>query len=95
MTVYLPQYDTTVPYRYVPFGNSFSSVSTYCQCSSSFTVGITGYGTVSNLNSLTFLAPQKAARSTIDFIFGAKDYRDAFFSSSTYRFNFGFLKAPS
>lgn len=77
-----------------PFGPTYNAF-TFAKCSSSFTVGITAYGTTANFNSLTFANAQKNARSNIEFIFGANSYRDTFFSSSTYLFNFGFLKTLS
>jgi hypothetical protein len=94
VTVYLPQYISSIS-SYVPFGDTnYASSSTYCTCTSSFTVGITQYGSVSNLNSLTFASAQKAVRSQLSFIFGANSYRDAFFSTSTYVLNYGFLNTP-
>lgn len=94
VTVYLPQYDTNVV-DYTPFGNSFTSAATYATCSSSFTVGITPYGTAMNLNALTFNSVLQTSRSKITFTFGANSYRDAFFTTSTYQFNFGFLTNPN
>jgi hypothetical protein len=94
ITVYLPQYVSAIGY-YGPFGNSYSGMSTYCSCTSSFTVGITAYGTVSNLNTLTFRSAQNSVRTNLSFIFGANSYRDAFFSTSTYLFNYGFLNTPN
>lgn len=94
VTVYLPQWDTTAN-DYVPFGNSYASQTTYCTCSSSFTVGITPYGTVMTLNSLLFNSAMETTRSKISFNFGASSYRDAFFSTSTFLFNFGFLTNPN
>lgn len=94
VTVTLPQYDSTAV-DYVPFGNSFASVATYCTCTSSFTVGITAYGTTMNLNALTFSSTMQATRSRISYIFGASSYRETFFSTSTWLFNFGFLTNPN
>jgi len=94
VTVYLPQWVSAIG-SYAPFGDSYSSQSTYCSCSSSFTVGITAYGAVANLNTLTFNSAQNSVRSNLSFIFGANSYRDAFFSSSQYLFNYGFLNTPN
>jgi hypothetical protein len=94
VTIYLPQWDSNVN-DYVPFGNSFSSVATYSTCSSSFTVGITPYGTSMNLNSLSLNSNFETTRSKISFNFGASSYRDAFFTTSTFQFNFGFLTNPN
>ena len=90
INVYLPTYNG----GYVAFGNNYSGMTHFCTCTSSFTVGITAYGAVSNLNSLTFASQQKNTRSNVEFIFGANSYRDAFYSTSTYLFNFGFLTTP-
>ncbi len=93
-TVYLPQHISAINY-YAPFGDTgYGSVSTYCSCQSSFTVGITPYGNVSTFTNLTFNAAQKSTRSKLSFIFGANSYRDAFFSSSYYQFSLGFLYSP-
>lgn len=94
VTVTLPQYDS-IANDYVPFGNSFGSVASYCTCTSSFTVGITAYGTTMNLNSLAFSSTMQATRSRISYIFGASSYRETFFSTSTWLFNFGFLTNPN
>lgn len=94
VTVYLPQWDTNVN-DYTPFGNSYSSAATYATCTSSFTVGITPYGTTMNLNSLSLNSVMERVRSKITFSFGASSYRDAFFSTSTFLFNFGFLTNPN
>ena len=64
ITIYLPQYYAAMS-QYSPVGPDYNSVTTYAQCSSSFTVGITGYGTVANLNSLTFTAAQLNVRSGV------------------------------
>lgn len=45
VTIYLPQYYG----EYAPFGdpsnaNAYTAQATYCQCQSTFTVGITGRG---------------------------------------------------
>lgn len=93
VTVYLPQWDSVGDFA--PFGNSYSSQTTYCTCSSSFTVGITPYGSVMTLNSLSLNSAMRASRSKISFNFGASSYRDAFFSTSTFLFNFGFLTNPN
>ena len=63
ITVYLPMYNSPGS-SYSPFGPSYSSF-TYAQCTSSFTVGITAVGTVSNFNSLTFANAQKNVRSNV------------------------------
>jgi len=95
VTVYLPQY-ISANSLYAPFGdNNYAQLATtYCQCQSSFIVGITAYGTTANFNSLTFSASQKGTRSKISFNFGASSYREAFFSTSSYQFSFGFLYTP-
>ncbi len=94
VNVKLPQYISGIS-TYVPFGDTnYASSSTYCTCQSSFTVGITPYGAVAALSSLTFASAQKGLRSSLSFIFGASSYRDAFFSTSTYLFDFGFLSTP-
>lgn len=94
VTVYLPQWITSN--YYAPFGDtSYSATTTYCQCQSSFIVGITAYGTTATFNSLTFSSSQSNVRSKISFNFGASSYRDAFFSSSTYQISFGFLYPPN
>ncbi len=95
VTIYLPQYYTSATNDYVPFGNSYSSITTYCSCTSSFTVGITAYGTTMNLNTLAVSTVTKSARSKISFSFGASSYRDAFFSTSSWQFNFGCLTSPN
>lgn len=46
ITIYLPQYNTD----FAPFGHptatdAYSANTAYCQCQSTFTVGITGRGT--------------------------------------------------
>ena len=67
----------------------------YCQCTSSFTVGITPYGTTMALNTFSANNYMKSTRSRLSFIFGASSYREAFFSSSTFTFSFGFLTNPN
>jgi hypothetical protein len=95
VNIYLPQYISSIG-LYVPFGDTnYASSSTYCTCQSSFTVGITAYGTTANFNSLTFASAQQGLHSKTSFIFGASSYRDAFFSTSYYQMNFGFLTIPS
>lgn len=100
-TIYLPQYNlVSIPgfgiYDYVPFGTGTSGTRTmYCQCTSSFTVGITPYGTTMALNTFSANTYMKSTRSRLSFIFGASSYREAFFSSSTFTFNFGFLTNPN
>jgi hypothetical protein len=95
VTIYLPQYDNTAA-DWAPFGtNTGSYIATYCQCQSSFTVGITGYGTTMNLNSLAFNSLMQTTRSKFSFTFGASSYRDAFFSTSSWKFNFGLLTTPN
>lgn len=94
VNVKLPQYISAV--GQVPFGDtSYSTVTSYCTCQSSFTVGITPYGTTAVLSTLTFASAQNGVRSPLSFIFGASSYRDAFFSTSKYQFNFGFLSNPN
>jgi hypothetical protein len=95
VTVYLPQYNSAVSNYYTPFGNSYSYLTTYCTCQSSFTVGITGYGTAMNFNTLTYSSNTQGARSSFSFLFGANSFRDTFFTSSTYVFDFGFTTTPS
>ena len=48
-----------------------------------------------NFNNLAFSSTMIDARSPISFNFGSNSYRDAFFISSTFNFNFGFLANPS
>lgn len=95
MTVYLPQYINAIGY-FAPFGDSnyASTPTTYCQCQSSFIVGITAYGQTATFNALSFSSSQKNVRSKVSFNFGASSYRDAFFSTSTFLFSFGFLYSP-
>ena len=101
VTIYLPQYNLVSTlalgvYDYVPFGTSTSGTRTqYCQCTSSFTVGITPYGTTMALNTFSANNYMKSTRSRLSFIFGASSYREAFFSSSSFTFNFGFLTNPN
>lgn len=101
VTVYLPQYGlvSTVGLNindYKIFGTGTSGTrTTYCQCTSSFTVGITPYGSTMALNTFSANNYMKSTRSRLNFIFGASSYREAFFSSSTFTFNFGFLTNPN
>jgi hypothetical protein len=93
LTVYLPQYVSAISY-YGPFGDSYSSAFTYCTCQSSFTVGITPYSSIGSLQSLTFSSNQRSVRSSVSFNFGVVNFRAAFFSTSYYQFNYGFLNTP-
>jgi hypothetical protein len=95
VNIYLPQRDSTVS-DVTPFGNAYNSFATYATCSSSFTVGITPYGTAMTLNAFSLNSNMNLARSRISFNFGASSFRDAFFATtSTFRFNFGFLTTPN
>jgi hypothetical protein len=97
VTVYLPQYYTTGGFT-IPFGDTYSpssSKTTYCTCSSSFTVGITAYGTTMGLNSYTTNTKMTRTRTKISFNFGALSYRDAFFKTSTFVFNLGYITTPN
>lgn len=91
----MPQYFTAGGFT-IPFGNSYtSSKTTYCTCSSSFTVGITAYGTTMSLNSYATSTKMTKARTKLSFNFGALSYRDAFFKTSTFNFNLGYLTNPN
>ena len=92
LTIQLPQYYSST---YVPFGNVYNSVTTYASCTSSFTVGITPYGTTMALNNLQFDSSMTNTRSKITFDFGASSFRDVFYSTSSFHFDFGFIRNPS
>lgn len=90
LTVYLPQYVST----YVPFGTSYTSSTEYCSCQSTFKVGNTAYGTSMVFDSLSTLSLQNSVMTPISFNFGSYSYREIFFDSSFFQFNFGFLTTP-
>lgn len=92
LTIQLPQYLSST---YVPFGNSYTSTTTYATCTSSFTVGITPYGTTMALDTLAMDSSMTDTRSSIMFNFGATSYRDVFYSTSTFQFDFGFIRNPN
>jgi hypothetical protein len=48
-----------------------------------------------NLNTVSFTSKKTNLRSTITWNFGPLSYREAFFSTSTYVFNLGFLTIPN
>lgn len=87
LTIYLPQQGST----YVNFGTAFGYQSTFCTCSSNFKIGNTAYGTGMVFETPIFTSKQLAAQSYYQFNFGSYDYREAFFSTSVYRFGFGFM----
>ena len=78
---------------YVPFGTKWTYA--YCTCQSSFIVGITPYENQMNLNSVSFSSIKTGLRSPITWNFGSLSYREAFFTSSSYVFNLGYLTNPN
>lgn len=96
VTVYLPQTNNgnTAPYGDTS-GSAYNSITTYCTCQSTFTVGITAGGQLMNFQNLVMYSQMASMRAPFSFDFGCKSYRDAFFSSSTFVFNFGFLYEPT
>lgn len=96
VTIYLPQYNT----QPAPFGNpsatnAYSYNAAYATCQSTFTVGITGRGTQMVFQNLYFQSSMQNVRSYMTLDFGAFSYRETFFSTSQYLFNFGFLTNPA
>lgn len=79
-----------------PFGHpslttAYDSKTTYCSCQSTFTVGTSGRGTSMVFNNIKFQSQMINVRSYVMFDFGASSYRETFFSTSYFVFNFGFL----
>jgi len=94
ITIQLPQY-LSASSIYTPFGPNYNSVTTYATCSSSFTVGITPYGTTMNLNNLVIDSTMRTSRSSVYFSFGPSSYREVFYSTSTFIFDYGFMRSPN
>ncbi len=96
ITIFLPQFNTVfAPFGNPSAGNAYSSSSAYCTCQSTFTVGITGRGQQMVFENLNFQSTMQNARSYMAFDFGASSYRETFFATSSYLFNFGWLTNPA
>jgi hypothetical protein len=96
ITIYLPQYFND----YAPFGNpsntnAYLYSSAYCTCQSTFTVGITGRGQQMVFENINFQSTMQSTRSYMTLDFGASSYRETFFLTSSYLFNFGWLTNPA
>ena len=96
VTIYLPQFNTqAAPFGHPSAANAYDSNSAYCTCQSTFTVGITGRGQQMVFENIQFQSTMQNVRSTLMFDFGAYSYRETFFTSSSFLFNFGFLSTTA
>ena len=94
LTVHLPQYSTTSAVRVV-YGNDYTAYTTYCTCTSNFKIGNTAIGTAMKLETPVLLSNMQNVMTSYYFDFGSYSYRDTFFSTSYYEFNWGYLTQPS
>lgn len=90
LKIHLPQRIST---PYVPFGTS-SYNTEYCTCTSNFKVGNTAYGTSMTYETPTTLSLMKDVKSPISFNFGSYSFREIFYDTSYFQFNYGFLTTP-
>ena len=96
VTIYLPQYNSQqAPFGHPSASNAYTNNAAYATCQSTFTVGITGRGTQMVFENLNFQSSMQNVRSSMAFDFGAYSYRETFFSTSSFQFNFGFLTNPA
>lgn len=93
ITMYLPQSTTSTPLVY---GSDYTTSANPCACSSSFTVALTKYSEVMNLNNLTVETLGRNLKGKFGFNFGANSFRESFYATTSYfEFNLGFLSTPN
>jgi hypothetical protein len=92
VTMYLPQ---STSGTLMVYGSDYTYQSSICAGSSLFTVAITQYSTVMNFNNLTYDSLGKSLRGKFGYNFGANSYREVFYTTSYFEFNFGFLSVPN
>lgn len=79
------------PFGHPTLSTAYDTKTTYCTCQSTFTIGTSGRGTSMIFNNVKFQSDMQSVRSYVMFDFGASSYRDTFFSSSYFVFNFGYI----
>ena len=94
LEIQLPQYYSSWSARTI-FGPNYNVVAYFCSCTSNFKIANTAIGTAMNLNTPTMLSNMKNTMTSYSFSFGSYSYRDTFFSTSYFQFNWGFLTLPS